>query len=64
MMSDWPLIIAGIVVSILFIPLFLSWQLVINLAGIADLPFLVIGFVAMLPGIFMGGIGLWMAARG
>ncbi|WP_226008035.1 hypothetical protein [Natrinema salinisoli] len=64
MISDWPLIIAGIVVSILLIPLFVSWQLVINPTGIADLPFLVIGFIAMLPGVLMGGIGLWMAARG
>lgn len=64
MISDWPLIVAGIVISILLIPLFVYWQVVINPDGIADLPFLVTGFVAMLPGVLMGGVGLWMAARG
>jgi hypothetical protein len=61
--ADWPLVLAGVVVSLLVVPALLSLHLAARPPTAAGTPLLV-GLVAMLPGVLMGGIGLWVAARG
>ena len=64
MTSDWAFVLAGIVVSILLVPLFLYVAFSFDPLALSDGSFLPIGLLAMLPGFLMGGIGLWTAARG
>ncbi|QLD90347.1 hypothetical protein HWV07_15405 [Natronomonas salina] len=64
MISDWPLILGGILVSILLVPLVTYHQLVVSPIVKSGESFLLIGLIALLPGFLMGGIGLWVAARG
>jgi hypothetical protein len=62
--SDWPLVLCGILASLLLVPLFLYVQLVVRPPVLSGSPFLHIGLLALAPGFLMGGIGLWLAARG
>ena len=63
-MSDWPLITGGLFVSLLIIPLSLYVRLVMDPPILSGIPFRLVGILALAPGFLMGGIGLWMAARG
>ena len=61
---DWPLVVGGIGFSLLVVPLFVYLRLVVRPAVLASIPFVHVGLLATLPGFLMGGIGLWVAARG
>ncbi len=60
--SDWPFVLTGIAVSALVVPLYLYSRLAVATASGGPSPFF--GYLAMVPGFLMGGLGLWMAARG
>lgn len=64
MTSDWPLVVGGIGLSLVLVPLFVYLRLVVRPAVLSGTPFLYAGLLATLPGFLMGGIGLWVAARG
>ncbi|MFC6938943.1 hypothetical protein ACFQE8_03085 [Salinirubellus sp. GCM10025818] len=64
MTSDWPLVVGGVGLSLVLVPLLVYLRLVIRPAVLAGTPFLYAGLLATLPGFLMGGIGIWVAARG
>lgn len=63
-LSDWPLILGGLGLSILVVPGLVYWRLVHPSSFPLAVPFGYVAMLAMAPGFLMGGVGLWMAARG
>lgn len=59
---DWPFVLTGIAVSTLVVPLYLYSRL--GAAAASGGPSPLFGYLAMVPGFLMGGVGLWVAARG
>lgn len=57
---DWYAIIGAILLSLVVTPAVVFYFLVIS----NGLPLTVIGMLAMLPGVLMGGTALWVTARG
>ncbi len=55
-------VVAGVVLSLVVVPASLGAALP-TLGGTSDAT-LAFGVVAMAPGFLMGGIGLWLCARG
>lgn len=61
---DWPFVVGGIGVSLVLVPLFVYLRLVARPTVLAGIPYVHLGLLATLPGVLMGGVGLWVAARG
>lgn len=63
-MSDWPLVILGVVGSLVVLPLVVYLLLVVRPPGLAGVSMRLVGLVALLPGFTMGALAGWLAARG
>ena len=65
MRVDWALVLVAIAVSLFVVPGFvLSSLLIRGTLRFGSTGYLGAGLIAMLPGVLMGGTGLWIAARG
>jgi hypothetical protein len=62
---DWPFVLASVVVSLLAIPGYLLYLFTVRGPPHPDSPeFLLVGGLAMVPGVLLGTTGLWLTARG